>query len=60
MSNELSECRLRDMTDAWCARRLSNFDYLMKLNEFAGRTRNQPDNYVIMPWVSGRVFSELL
>uniref|UniRef100_F1KRK9 WD repeat-containing protein n=1 Tax=Ascaris suum TaxID=6253 RepID=F1KRK9_ASCSU len=51
MSNELSECRLRDMTDAWCARRLSNFDYLMKLNEFAGRTRNQPDNYVIMPWV---------
>uniref|UniRef100_A0A914VXL7 BEACH domain-containing protein n=2 Tax=Plectus sambesii TaxID=2011161 RepID=A0A914VXL7_9BILA len=38
-------------TEAWTERRISNLDYLLLLNEFAGRTRNNPDNHPIFPWV---------
>lgn len=32
----IDSSRLWELTDAWCNRQLSNFDYLMKLNEFSG------------------------
>ena len=31
--------RLWEITDAWCARAISNYDYLLKLSQFAGERR---------------------
>uniref|UniRef100_A0AAF5D6W2 BEACH domain-containing protein n=1 Tax=Strongyloides stercoralis TaxID=6248 RepID=A0AAF5D6W2_STRER len=42
---------LEELTKLWKHRKLSNFDYIMKLNEFAGRTRDDLNYYPIMPWV---------
>jgi hypothetical protein len=38
-------------TDKWSSGRMSNFDYLMKLNKFAGRTYNDLGQYPVFPWV---------
>ncbi|KAH3757032.1 binding protein [Pelomyxa schiedti] len=35
----------------WQQREISNFEYLMKLNTFAGRTYNDLSQYPVMPWV---------
>jgi hypothetical protein len=32
-------------------RELSNFDYLMKLNDLAGRTHNDLNQYPVFPWI---------
>ena len=42
---------LGDLTDAWVRRDVCNFDYLMRLNELAGRTYNDLNQYPIFPWV---------
>ena len=42
---------LRQLTDSWVNGRLSNFDYLMALNQLAGRVVGDPNNHPIMPWV---------
>ena len=42
---------LHELTDAWVRREDSNFDYLMRLNELAGRTYNDLNQYPIFPWV---------
>lgn len=39
------------ITKQWQRGQLSNFDYLMKLNTFAGRTYNDLSQYPVMPWV---------
>jgi WD repeat-containing protein 81 len=36
----------------WCNRELSNFDYLMILNEMSGRQKGNPLNSYIFPWVT--------
>lgn len=38
-------------TQDWINRKISNFEYLMKLNVFSGRTFNDPSQYPIMPWI---------
>jgi hypothetical protein len=38
-------------TRKWLAGGLSNFDYLMKLNLFAGRSCNALGQYPVLPWV---------
>lgn len=38
-------------TKAWQHRQLSNFDYLMALNTFAGRSFNDLTQYPVFPWV---------
>jgi len=38
-------------TRAWQMGALSNFDYLMRLNSFAGRTYSDLTQYPVMPWV---------
>jgi factor associated with neutral sphingomyelinase activation len=43
--------RLREQTDRWRHGRLSNFDYLMYLNDCAGRSFNDLAQYPVMPWV---------
>ena len=39
------------LTEAWAAREISNFEYLMHLNKIAGRTYNDLGQYPIFPWV---------
>lgn len=39
------------ITSRWCAGRMSNFEYLMFLNMFAGRTYNDLTQYPVFPWV---------
>lgn len=36
----------------WMEGRMSNFDYLMMLNELAGRNKNDPEHYPVIPWVT--------
>lgn len=38
-------------TLAWIEGRMSNFDYLMCLNEWAGRRSGDPNFHPVMPWV---------
>uniref|UniRef100_A0AAV1V083 Uncharacterized protein n=1 Tax=Peronospora matthiolae TaxID=2874970 RepID=A0AAV1V083_9STRA len=38
-------------TQAWQNRQISNFDYLMALNTFAGRSFNDLTQYPVFPWV---------
>jgi len=37
--------------NSWIHGELSNFDYLMILNDLAGRNTNDPNHYPIIPWV---------
>ena len=47
-------------TEAWQRRLISNFDYLCLLNFAAGRTRSDPSQYPVMPWVIADYESEEL
>lgn len=38
-------------TGEWCGGRLSNYDYLMRLNEAAGRSFNDLTRYPVFPWI---------
>ena len=38
-------------TEKWRAGKISNFDYLMKLNLLSGRTYNDLSKYPVFPWV---------
>ncbi|CAI5714606.1 unnamed protein product [Peronospora effusa] len=42
---------LATTTKAWQNRQISNFDYLMALNTFAGRSFNDLTQYPVFPWV---------
>ncbi|EAY12305.1 Beige/BEACH domain containing protein [Trichomonas vaginalis G3] len=37
-------------TEMWQKRQITNFDYLMRLNIFSGRSFNDPSNYPFLPW----------
>ena len=43
--------RKRGLTEAWVARKISNFDYLMALNTYSGRSLNDISQYPVFPWV---------
>ena len=38
-------------TDLWKRRKMSNFEYIMRLNMFAGRSFNDITQYPVFPWV---------
>ena len=40
-----------NFTEKWCERQISNFEYLMALNIYGGRTFNDSNLYPIFPWV---------
>lgn len=40
-----------DLTDRWVNWQLSNFEYIMQLNSFAGRSVHDISRYPIFPWV---------
>jgi len=52
--------RLKQATHRWRHGLLSNFDYLLELNELADRTRNDLTQYPIFPWVLADYTSDTL
>ena len=40
-----------DITDLWTNDRMSNFDYLMCLNQAAGRSFQDITQYPVFPWL---------
>ena len=45
------ETRHQQLLDDWQCWRISNFDYLMRLNTLAGRSYNDLTQYPVVPWV---------
>jgi hypothetical protein len=52
--------RRSGLTRRWVQREISNFEYLMALNTFAGRTYNDLTQYPIFPWVLADYTSPVL
>jgi len=50
-STQFRKDPLRRLTKAWCQGLISNYDYLIRLNAIAGRSRFDLSHYPIMPWV---------
>lgn len=50
----------QELTKQWTERKMSNFDYLMKLNMFSGRSYNDLTQYPVFPWVLADYTSEEL
>ena len=50
-SDSLTEKSLTTLRDAWMRRELSNFDYLLSLNQLAGRSFNDLSQYPVFPWL---------
>ena len=40
-----------NFTEQWRKRKITNFDYLMYINIYGGRTYRDPSNYPIFPWI---------
>jgi hypothetical protein len=51
LSAQDSASSLSALQEAWCARRMCNYDYLMALNQLAGRSFNDLSQYPVMPWI---------
>ncbi|THD25451.1 putative inactive serine/threonine-protein kinase lvsG [Fasciola hepatica] len=49
---ELECVELSNITTRWVLRQCSNYDYIMYLNHLAGRTKGDPVNSAILPWVT--------
>ncbi|KAJ6233320.1 beige/beach-related [Anaeramoeba flamelloides] len=47
-------------TKMWKKRKISNFEYLMKLNTIAGRSYNDISQYPVFPWVLSDYTSETI
>lgn len=52
--------RTTDFTEKWINREISNFEYLMHLNTFSGRTFNDSSLYPVFPWVIKDYSSETI
>ncbi|OHT13038.1 hypothetical protein TRFO_03452 [Tritrichomonas foetus] len=51
---------LNDLTDQWCRRNISNFEYLTWLNYLSGRTFHSAYAYPVFPWIIQDYSSEVL
>ena len=40
-----------DLQEKWIEGKISNFDYLMSLNTYSGRTYNDINQYPVFPWI---------
>ncbi|CAJ0942790.1 unnamed protein product, partial [Mesorhabditis belari] len=45
------EKTLDQVTEMWRSRQISNFEYIIQINEFAGRKKGEIHNHPIVPWV---------
>ena len=43
--------RKKAFMEAWISRKISNFDYIMALNTYSGRSLNDISQYPVFPWV---------
>lgn len=50
-SNVLTEKSLNSLRDSWVKREISNFDYLLSLNQLAARSFNDLSQYPVFPWL---------
>ena len=41
----------KDYTNKWIKGEISNFDYLMIVNKYSGRTFNDLNQYPVFPWI---------
>lgn len=60
---ELQRCRRKDleyMMRKWQRREISNYDYLLFLNNASGRTRNDLTQYPVFPWIISDYTSDAL
>ncbi|KAJ3441080.1 beach domain-containing protein [Anaeramoeba flamelloides] len=48
------------ITNKWLNREISNFEYLMHLNNLAGRTYSDLSRYPVFPWILKNYSSEIL
>jgi len=58
--NPKSVYNVSTVTDLWCKRQISNFEYIMQLNIMAGRTFNDIRQYPVFPWILSDYTSETL
>lgn len=58
LENNTNHHSLKEITSMWQEGKLTNFDYLIKINEFGGRSFNSPSQYPIFPWVLSDFCSE--
>ncbi|KAI8929223.1 hypothetical protein BC831DRAFT_6016 [Entophlyctis helioformis] len=55
------ECMKRSgLTERWVRREITNFEYLMALNTYSGRTYNDLTQYPVFPWVLSDYKSPLI
>ncbi|KAF0852430.1 conserved mitochondrial BEACH domain-containing protein [Andalucia godoyi] len=54
------ELKRSNITELWRRRQLSNFEYLMRLNDLAGRSYNDLSQYPVFPWILADYASEVL
>ncbi|OHS96264.1 Beige/BEACH domain containing protein [Tritrichomonas foetus] len=48
----------QSFTNDWCSGKISNFEYLMYLNIYSGRSFNCPSQYPYVPWIINDYNSE--
>ena len=53
-------CSHMHWTELWRNRRISNFEYLTRLNTLAGRSYNDISQYPVFPWIIADYESEVL
>ena len=41
----------RELTEKWQQWKISNFEYIMSLNQLAGRSYNDLSQYPVFPWI---------
>lgn len=47
----IKEFNERGYTERWCNGEISNFDYLMLINKYSGRSLIDLNQYYVFPWV---------
>nr|CAD7259629.1 unnamed protein product [Timema shepardi] len=50
--SDVVSCELKLLCELWLRGQLSNFDYLMALNRWAGRRYSDPTCHYVVPWVT--------
>ncbi|OHT00229.1 hypothetical protein TRFO_33100 [Tritrichomonas foetus] len=51
---------IKNASEKWCSGQMSNFDYLLKINKYAGRSYHDLSQYPVFPWILQDYESEKL